>query len=231
MRTVIIANGDPPTQADLARWLRPGDRLICADGGARVALHHGLHPSVVIGDFDSLEPELLAALETGGTTLLRHPPEKDETDLELALMLAAIPETRHDVSHPGALAQPAPEIILLGALGGRVDHELANMLLLAMPMLRGHAVIIAHGPERLSLLDAREVPTTALLSAQAGDTVSLLPFGGDAHGIVTHGMKYPLRNESLFVGPARGVSNIAETTHPSIQLSAGMLLCIVTARH
>jgi thiamine pyrophosphokinase len=214
-RIVILANGEPPTSDDLQRWLRPGDELICADGGARTALRHGLRPRVVIGDFDSLDESEREALVTGGAQMLRHPPAKDETDLELALL--------HAVERA-----PGGQIVVLGALGGRIDHALANMLLLAMPALHGCDVCIAHGRDRIALIDARHAPAEHVVVGVAGDTVSLLPFGGAAHGIHTVGLRYPLHGESLFVGPARGVSNVLLDARAVVRVDAGMLLCVHT---
>lgn len=224
MRIIIIANGTPPAQRDIERWLRTGDTLLCADGGAKAALALNLSPQHVIGDFDSLTDDELIELQQRGATLHRHPTHKDETDLELALLMAMqLP------SPPTPLSQgEGREVIVLGAMGGRIDHELANMLLLAMPALKGARVVLAHGDERLFLIDARDGKTTAHLHGNAGDTVSLLPFNGDAHGITTAGLEYPLRDESLFVGPARGVSNVMLADEASATLSAGMLLCVVT---
>lgn len=217
MRTVIIANGDPPSERELSRWLHADDLLICADGGARVALQHQRRPNHVIGDFDSLSPEAQSALRAGGTQLHRHPPAKDETDLELALSFAV------------GLA-PENEIVILGAMGGRIDHALANMLLLAMPVLRGVRVSIVRAAERIMLIDARQSPASLTLEGASGDTVSLLPFGGDAHGIRTEGLRYALKDEALFVGPARGVSNVLANAPARVHLSSGMLLCIVTSK-
>ena len=132
-RIVIFANGildDPATEA--VRWIRPGDLVVAADGGTKCALAAGVTPTHVIGDLDSLSPEQRAQLETAGTIIHAHPPAKDETDLELALLWAA--------------AQPdVTEIVVLGALGGRPDQELANLLLLALPQLAGRDVIVADG--------------------------------------------------------------------------------------
>lgn len=224
MRIIIIANGTPPAQRDIDRWLRAGDLLLCADGGARAALALALSPHHVIGDFDSLADAELDELQRRGATLHRHPTHKDETDLELALLMA--------VSLPSPIGRGAGgegrEIVVLGAMGGRIDHELANMLLLAMPALKGARVLLAHGNERLFLIDARDGKTTAQLHGNAGDLVSLLPFNGDALGITTAGLEYPLRDESLFVGPARGVSNVMLADEASVTLRAGMLLCVIT---
>ncbi len=212
-RTVIIANGDPPAASDLQRWLRPGDRLLCADGGARVALQYDLRPLRVIGDFDSLNDAELQALERRGAQLERHPAHKDETDLELALLYAASTE-------------PDGEIVILGALGGRLDQTVANVMLLAMPILNKCRVTIAAGDEQ-SFLIRPGAPFE--LRGRAGDIVSLIPFGGDAHGIVTAGLEYPLRDESLFIGPARGVSNTMLGERATVTLRQGLLLCVQTS--
>ncbi len=224
MRTVIIANGEPPTSDDIARWLRDGDQLICADGGAKVALALNLRPQHVIGDFDSLSEADLRELEARGAHLHQHSPRKDETDLELALLFAvdSLPRTR---GRDGV----GDEITVLGAMGGRRDHELANMLLLAMPQLKGARVILAHKDERLFLIDARDGATEAVLHGQPDEIVSLLPFGGDAHGIRTEGLEYLLSDESLFVGPARGVSNVMLGEEATVSLRRGMLLCVMTS--
>lgn len=208
MRTIIIANGAPPTAADLARWLQPGDRLICADGGGRAALAAGLKPDVVVGDFDSLSESELAALAASGAALERHPRKKDETDLELALRRALI--------------DGATDIVVLGGLGGRLDHTLANAMLLAQPGLSGGRARLAGGAETLCVLRSGE---TLTLDGEKGDTVSLLPLG-DAAGIVTSGLAYPLRNEALRVGPARGVSNEMYSARATIRLGTGFLLCV-----
>jgi thiamine pyrophosphokinase len=239
MRTVIIANGEPPTHHGIARWLREGDALICADGGARAALALDLKPQHVIGDFDSLSDDELRELERRGAQLHRHSPRKDETDLELALLFAVGKKTTEGMEgtestekrrKDSVFSVPSVvnEIVVLGAMGGRRDHELANILLLAMPQLKGARVTLAHGDERMFLVDARDGATATTLRGQHGDIVSLLPFGGDAHGIRTEGLEYPLRDESLFVGPARGVSNVMLSNEAIVSLRQGMLLCVIT---
>ncbi len=221
MKVIIIANGDPPSADDVARWLREGDVLICADGGARVALRLNLRPHHVIGDFDSLDEAALSALQARGAQLHRHPTRKDETDLELALRFA--------VQMP-LPSEEESEIVVLGAFGGRRDHEMGNILLLAMPALRGRRVTFAHGDTRLFLIDARAAPAQRQWQGAIGDLVSLIPIGGDAHGIETRGLEYPLRGESLFFGPARGVSNVMIAPEAEVRVRQGALLCFVLRR-
>ena len=209
MRTVIIANGEPPSQDDLRHWLRAEDLLICADGGARTALRYDLFPQRVIGDFDSLTPAELQALEARGAHLERHPAHKDETDLELALLYAA--------------ATSCEEIVILGGLGGRLDQTVANVMLLAMPQLAHCRVMIAAGNEQTFVLRPG-MPFE--LRGHAGDVVSLIPFGGDALGVRTDGLEYPLRDEPLLFGPARGVSNVMLAERATVSFSQGLLLCV-----
>lgn len=236
MRIVIIANGEPPTKDDVQPWLTDRAVLICADGGGRTALTMNLKPHHVIGDFDSLSEDELRELEQGGAQLHHYSPRKDETDLELALLFAVkLFATKHTKvtekrDEPLVLSAStvADEVVVLGARGGRIDHELANMLLLAMPALSGVPVLFAHGVERLFLIDARDQAVQRTLHGCPGDIVSLLPFGGDAHGIETEGLEYSLRDESLFVGPARGVSNVMLGDEACVSLRQGMLLCVIT---
>ena len=84
LRAIIFANG----QYEFPYCPEPHDLVIAADGGARHCLAHGIQPTVVIGDLDSLRPDELATLETGGAQILTYPARKDHTDLELAIELA-----------------------------------------------------------------------------------------------------------------------------------------------
>jgi thiamine pyrophosphokinase len=211
-RAIIFANGELPELETIRRLLQPDDLLIAADGGARHCRALGLTPQWVIGDFDSLSAEELGALEQAGATLLRHPRDKDETDLELALLEAA--------------ARGAASVLVLGAFGGRLDMTLANVLLLTHPKLADVHVELRHGPQTAWLVR----PPGGVVSGEPGDTVSLLPLDGDVFGVVTHGLRYPLRGETLVTGPARGVSNTLTESPARLELTAGLLLVIHSAQ-
>ena len=202
-----MANGIAPDETTVRRWLDSATRLICADGGARAALSLGLRPDVVVGDLDSLDEAQQAQLAALGCRLAVYPVAKDWTDLELALKLA--------------LEEGATEVVILGALGGRLDQELANIMLLLLPELDNVSVRIVD--ERQEMFVTR---SEATLAGQPGDIVSLIPWGGDVMGIITEGLMYPLRDEPLLAGPARGISNMMIGQVARVTLRSGALLVI-----
>ena len=189
-----------------------GALLICADGGGEVALAWNLKPDLVVGDMDSITPvslELLTHME--GVEVRIAPAEKDETDLELALLTA--------------LERGAKEITILGGLGGRLDHTLGNIYLLA-----AHQLVQAGAKARL--LDEQEEVIvlrggdTLKLRGKPGDLLSLIPLTPEARGVRTGELYYPLKSEPLFIGPTRGISNVFTGETATISFEEGLLLVI-----
>ncbi len=211
MRVFVVA-GSPTAQQPIGLAPRRGDRVIAADLGARHARRWGWPVHLLIGDFDSLEAEELRAVEQAGTPVLRSPAAKDQTDTELAVARA--------------LAWDADEIIICGALGARTDHLLANVLLLAHPLLATVDACLADGAEVVRLLRATGDTRRIVLAGTVGDLLSLLPLGGDAEGVSTHGLRYPLHDEVLYAGEARGVSNVFSAALAEVTLRRGQLICI-----
>lgn len=184
--------------------------IIAADGGARTAWYYDKPPQVVIGDMDSLSDEECRTLHQQGAMLNSYPREKDETDLELALL--------------HAVEQDARWIRIIGALGGRFDQMLANVYLLVLPALQNRDVAIVAGKQMLRLLRAG----SHTVPGKKGDTVSLMPIMNDVTGITTQYLQYPLNDETLHFGPARGISNVLTEDRAHIRIGAGMLLCVHT---
>jgi len=210
-RVVVVMNGAFAHIERLLAVLDTADCVIAADGGANWLADHGRLPDILVGDLDSVHPEILQQAELSGRKVLRYPQHKDETDAELALAAAAATE-------PG-------EIILLGALGGRIDHTLGNLSLLNMEALRSLNVRIYDGLSAVWLVsDYTEI------CGMAGDLVSLIPWGGDAHGVKTEGLAYALRGETLRFGPSRGISNSLTAEHARVSLAGGQLLIVHTPR-
>jgi thiamine pyrophosphokinase len=173
-----------------------------------------------VGDLDSLDAGLLAAAEADGIPVLRARTDKDESDTELALL--------------EAIARGATRITVLGAFGGlRLDHALANLWLLAHPALAGADVVLLDAGSRVLMVQAPGPgggPVTRPLPGPDGALITLLPFGGDAAGISTGGLAYPLRDEPLAVGPARGLSNVRTSPDAAVTIRAGRLLVVESAR-
>jgi thiamine pyrophosphokinase len=209
MRAIIIAGGQAEPSTEWQRWVGQEDLILGADGGAAQALAWGLTPHIVIGDMDSLPEQEQTDLQARGCRFVVHPRAKDETDLELALSYAA--------------GQDAQDIVILGALGGRLDHALANVLLLSLPVLAGLQVRIVAGQQEACLVRGGE---TLILEGNAGDLVSLLPLGGDACGVTTGGLAWALTDDTLRFGSSRGVSNEMTAATARIQVEEGYLLVV-----
>ena len=189
-----------------------GALLVCADGGGDVALAWELRPAWLVGDMDSIALVSLETLQrTPGVEVLIAPVEKDETDLELALLTA--------------LEQGARDITILGGLGGRLDHTLGNIYLLAAPQLAqaGATARLMDELEEVMVLQGGEVLE---LKGQPGELVSLIPLTPVAQGIRTVGLYYPLRGEPLYIGPTRGISNKFTGEIATVAFEEGLLLVI-----
>src|SRR6266568_189928 len=210
MHIVIFAGGTLRSGKLVTQAIAQADQIIAADSGAATALSYGCTPSIIVGDFDSLKASLQQQLQQQGSQFIQAAVEKDETDTELAIQVA--------------LQQGATAITLLGALGGaRFEHTMANILLLAA--VETVPIRVVDGPSTCWLLRG---PGCAAIQGQPGDLLSLLPLTGEAVGIRTNGLYYPLRGESLRFGKPRGVSNVLTQENAEVALEAGMLLIIHT---
>jgi thiamine pyrophosphokinase len=207
---VVVVGGGGDVGTAVRSRLPEGAPVIAADSGVDGALALGLTVDVVVGDLDSATPEGLAEAEAAGARIERHPVDKDATDLALALELA-----RSLVTEDG-------EIVVVGVEGGRLDHLLAGILALADPAwgtvraYLGRATVhVVHGPGQV------------VVDAAVGQVVTLVPVGGDAAGVSTTGLRFPLRHESLPAATTRGVSHVVEEPGATVALDGGTVLVIV----
>lgn len=207
----IFSNGEIANPDLLLPLIGEEDFLVAADGGLKHIFRLKLWPNLLIGDLDSVTAEDLAECETSGVKTLRYPPEKNETDLELAIQ--------------AVLSGEYSRIRIAGALGGRLDQTLGNLYLLTQPSLINVDIRLEDGREEVFL-----IRQSAVIEGQPGDTLSLLPINRAAHGILTHGLRYPLKNETLWPDHTRGISNELSEPHASVRLMDGLLLCIHTRR-
>ena len=208
--TLIFANGVLESTAWLTPYLAKARSVIAADGGLRHLLALGRLPDALIGDLDSLPAGAEATLDAGDIDVVRFPRAKDETDLELAL-LYAIERFPNDA------------LLIAGGFGGRIDHTLANIMLLAHPAFIGWPIYFIEDGQTAWLINAE-----ATIAGRPGDVVSLLPLGGDVVVAETTGLRWPLVNEALPLGPARGMSNEMTAARARIRIADGLLLCVHT---
>jgi thiamine pyrophosphokinase len=181
--------------------------VICADGGSRHVLALGMTPQMVIGDMDSLPPEMLDNLLESGCRILRYPARKDQTDTELALRYT--------------LDQKPEEIEIYGALGGRIDHTLANISLLIMAAREGIKTrIIDETTELFVVSEGAEIRGTP------EDIVSLFPLTTKVKGITLEGFEYPLQKATMAIGKPYGISNRLLGNRGAVSVSAGYLLVV-----
>ncbi|MDO8484121.1 MAG: thiamine diphosphokinase [Candidatus Limnocylindrales bacterium] len=220
MDALILADGEAPTRGELdlawPGWDANLGLVIAADGGARHAARLGVAIDAWVGDGDSLDGDTMAALLAGAVPMERASPYKDESDTELAVR--------------AALRRGAAGLVIVGGLGGtRIDHALANIGLLAMSELAGKAASLIDARSRITLVRAPGpdgAPVRRALPGRAGDLVSLLPMGPGVVGVTTSGLAYPLTDEPLPEGPARGLSNVRTASDAAVTVKGGLMLVV-----
>ena len=208
-RIVIFANGELNQPDLLSAQLHSTDRIFCADGGTLHALALGLMPDAIIGDLDSLAPETVVEMESKGVTIHRHPAYKNETDLELALRLA--------------IAENPAEILLVTALGGRLDQMLANIMLLTRPEYASTLLTLLDGLYRARLLRSHH---SLVINGQPGDTLSLIPLTPTVNSVNLSGVEWPLAQTTLSLGSTLTISNTLTASQATIQIGEGLVLVV-----
>lgn len=208
MNAVIFGSGPVEEWGRIRALLGSPDLVLCADGGVRHALALGLTPDLVLGDFDSAGPVVVTEIAARGIPVHKVPTEKDETDTELAIL--------------EAIKLGATAITLVGVTGGRLDHTVANLLIL---------------PGIPSKVEVRVLDASAVLwlvrpggriavPAHPDTYLSLLPLSPEVRGIVAEGVQWPLDGDTLRWGQTRGVSNRITADEAFIAVREGYLLVI-----
>jgi thiamine pyrophosphokinase len=201
---IVVAGGDAPA---VGRAIPAHAVVIAADGGLDHVYATGLPVDLLVGDLDSVSATALARARADGVAIDHHPAAKDETDLELAL--------DHVCRRGMARA------LVLGAGGGRLDHALGNLLLLASERFGAIELDAWIGEATVSVVRGRR-----RFSLRRGDVVSLFAVGGPAFGVTTHGLEYPLRHEMLSPGSSRGISNVVVDGPIMVEVADGVLLAV-----
>lgn len=207
MRAFIFANGEFCPQ-DAALPIQVDDLVIAADGGSQHCIALDLRPDLLIGDLDSMDEKVLKEWRSNGVEIISYSQDKDQTDLELALLYAQ--------------DQGVSEILVYGAAGGRLDMTIGNLTLLAHPDLTLPITLIC-GVEEVHMLRQGESLT---LNGTPGEIVSLIPLQPEQSTVTTEGLNYPLTNEALVFGYTRGISNRLVKKQARIKLESGLLAVI-----
>lgn len=207
MKVLILTNGEYGDYG-FCKKAKTYDRIICADGGMRHAKKLGLVPDLILGDFDSGSEEDLAFFKEQGVMIETFNAEKDETDTELAVRRA--------------LEMGATELTLYGGIGSRLDHTLANVHLLYKLLTKSVKGKIVHPQNTVYLINS-----SFEIKGNPGDLISLIPFAGDAKGVSTKKLAYPLYRATLTVGSTLGVSNYMLSDSAKVSVEEGMLLVIL----
>lgn len=209
MRAIIIASGDFNKKSAVLSSINEGDQIIAADGGAHHCLAAGLWPDIVIGDMDSITTSLLNKLRDHGSQLILYPQDKDQTDLELALNLAA--------------EKGFHEVLILGSYGGRLDQSLANILLLIKDEWKDMRFTISNEPDTAYLMRGKDELS---IRGHPGDIVSLIPLTPIVEEVSTQGLRWPLERAILKLGNTLSVSNEILDSTAHVQIGAGYMLLI-----
>lgn len=210
MKAVLFA-GAAITDYDFCEaYLRNADCVICCDGGMHHAKKLGITPDYIVGDFDSVRPEVLEEYRGMGISIRQFPTHKNETDMQLGMLLA--------------LEMGATELVLIGGIGDRFDHTLANAHLLLYLLKKGVRGILVNEKNRVELID-KEVT----LHGKAGDLVSTIPLSMQVEGITLEGLEYPLVDYDLALDDQLvAVSNVMTGTEAKITIRSGYLFVMQT---
>ncbi len=209
VEVIVLAGGD--TVDGAIRHLLPDHAtVIAADSGLALAPILGLTADLVVGDMDSVDPDQLAAARAAGTAVDQYPPDKDRTDLAIAL--------------DAAMARSPARITVVGGHGGRLDHLLANTALFASTSYADTRIVAHMGHATLTVVRGGRSATG--LCGAPGEPVSLLAVHGDACGVTTNGLRFALDGHDLAAGSSRGVSNEFTGDRATVALHDGVLLAV-----
>lgn len=214
MGDILILTGGPVQEDFCRQYIASGewDMVIAADRGIELCSRCGLDPDLILGDFDSADQTVVSAYQSRlPERFRRYPARKDETDTELALR--------------EAFSCPPKKIHILGALGGRADHMLANIQLLAQAVKHGKLCYLIDEDCRIYMTDQ---PVSIRRKEQTGTLVSLLAYGRDVTGLTLKGFAYETKDLTLHADSSRGISNYLTQEEGTISFSDGMVLIIET---
>ncbi len=200
MRAVIICGGEIESYDNVRAHIKSSDMIICADSGYMHAKNMGVIADIVLGDFDSYEKDKIEC-----DKIKSYPVKKDFTDSEIALEYAA--------------ECGVEEVLLLAAVGGRVDHTLGNIYLLKTATEKNMRASIFDGKSTLYY-----VRDKIHICGKVGDLLSIIPFS-KADDITTDGLEYALFHKPL---PSTGISNVFIENEVEVEIGFGEAIIVHT---
>ncbi len=205
MKIIIVASGSFTPTPVIRRELSTADMIVAADGGAVHLKGISIDPDIIIGDLDSIDRASKDFFASRHIPVRTYPKKKDMTDTELCLDYA--------------LGQGAKEIVLMGMTGCRLDHTLANILMLRCLLEKGVTGRILDANNEIYLIDS---DTT--FDGSPGDLLSVIPVTQRVTGLTLEGLAYPLTDKTLDMGTALGVSNVFTGNTATVRLTSGMVV-------
>ncbi len=214
MKTGLIITGGRLDLAFAGQFLQHEkvDCVISVDGGLEKTRSLGLIPDAVVGDFDTVDSKILERYQNNSSVLWDvHKPEKDETDTELAINTA--------------IKLGCQRLVILGATGRRLDHELSNLHLLKLCLDYQVEAYLYDEYNKAYLLSHGK---TFRKEEMFGTYISFIPLTEKVKGITLRGFKYPLNRKNISIGVEAGlcVSNELADTEASIEFENGILICV-----
>lgn len=204
MKCLIMAGGEYGPLDRYKQVVDVCDCVLCADRGADYAFQMGIIPDCIIGDMDSISPQVWNHYNSCDVHIKKYPQRKDFTDTQLALQTA--------------VDMGADSVIFIGSTGGRLDHTLSN-LYCGVELVRMGKEVLHFSPECVIYLVSDKLE----LQGTKGDLVSVLPLGDQAAGVYEKGVEYPLSNALLENHNPFAISNVMKNASAEISLKDGVI--------
>ena len=203
-KCLIIANGSLPNRKDIEYAISSGyEKIICADGGANSSYKLGIVPDFIIGDLDSIRPDIYKYYKIRSEII--HLKRQNDTDVEKAIKFAIKNKFTH--------------IFLAAATGDRLDHTFCN-LGIVIKYFKKISIRLLHYKSLLTAYSGN-----IRLITSPGEIISV--YGIDHKTFISSkGLKYPLRNIAIPFGIKDGTSNVALSDHVDLKIRGGIIFVI-----
>ncbi|MGI5900905.1 MAG: thiamine diphosphokinase [Desulfitobacteriia bacterium] len=214
MKIAVIAGGIWDLEWGRKELAKNIDFVVGVDGGANHAVAAGRIPDILIGDLDSVKPDVLALCKEHGAQVLKYPREKDQTDLELALTYVQ--------RYLEDLGKPEGEILLFAATGKRLDHLLGNIAVVLGFTEKQKRILLVEKTYRAWVM----LPGEEFINGEEGQLLSILPLTEEAV-VYSRGLYYELNGERLIHSAARGISNVFKENRVELKVAKGKILVVL----